>query len=196
MTHIRCLLPTSIQVDEHPPNISVTSLYDPEESYRHPSSPVDLPRPAGKSGPGCYEIPTFALGPGALEILCAPLYALEYLFSPVLWSSCDQDPLAFKAKCSGGSSSWCQNLRPGSLMMWTSEPSFLWESPCDIIILQFLDCPLSMGFTACDDMSISPTISFSVVFKLLDVEYIFFFLWPNLQHMEFPGLGVKLELQV
>ena len=39
---------------------------------------------------------------------------VESLFPPVLWSSCDQVLLAFKAKCSGGSSSWCQTSRLGA----------------------------------------------------------------------------------
>ena len=30
---------------------------------------------------------------------------------------------------------------------------------------------------------------------VLKVEIFFFFLWPHMQHMEFPGPGVKSELQ-
>ena len=36
-----------------------------------PTSPGDSPRPAGRSGPGAYQITAFALGLGACEILCA-----------------------------------------------------------------------------------------------------------------------------
>ena len=61
-------------------------------------------------------------------------------FTPVLWSSCTQAPLAFKAKYSGGSSSWCQTRRLGSLI-WGSEFSLLWENFCDIIVLQFVGHP-------------------------------------------------------
>ena len=44
-----------------------------------------------------------------------PLRA-ESLFSPVLWSSRDQVPLAFKVRCSEGSFSQCQSPRLGNLM--------------------------------------------------------------------------------
>ena len=37
-----------------------------------PTSLGDSSRPAGSSGPGSYEVTTFALGPGAHEVLCAP----------------------------------------------------------------------------------------------------------------------------
>ena len=67
---------------------------------------------------------------------------VEFLFSPVLWSSCHQAPLAFKAKCSGGSSSLCQIPRLGS-QTWGSELSLLWENLCDTIIFQFVGHPPS-----------------------------------------------------
>ena len=37
------------------------------------------------------------------ETLCVPS-KMEFLFFPLLWSSCVQAQLAFEAKCSGGSS--------------------------------------------------------------------------------------------
>ena len=52
--------------------------------------------------------------------LCPP--RLESLFSPVLWKSCNQIPMAFKAIFPGGSQSLCQVPRLGSLMC-SSEPS-------------------------------------------------------------------------
>ena len=52
--------------------------------------------------------------------LCPP--RLESLFSPVLWKSCKQIPMAFKAIFPGGSQSLCQVPRLGSLMC-SSEPS-------------------------------------------------------------------------
>ena len=58
--------------------------------------------------------------------VCSP--RVESLFTPVLWSSFSQAPLAFKAKCHGGSCSWCQTPRLGNLM-WGSELSLLWENP-------------------------------------------------------------------
>ena len=60
----------------------------------------------------------------------------ECVRPPVLWSSCDQAPLAFRVKCSGGSFSGCQTPRLGSLM-GSLELSLLWENFCYIIILQF-----------------------------------------------------------
>ena len=68
---------------------------------------------------------------------CACPPRVESLFPPVLWSSCTQAPLAFKAKGSGGSSSQCQIPRLGSLM-WDSKLSLLWGKLCDIIIFQFV----------------------------------------------------------
>lgn len=62
---------------------------------------------------------------------------MESLFLPVLWSSCNQAPLAFKAKCCGGSSSQCLTFRLWSLA-WCSELSLPLENFCDIIILQSL----------------------------------------------------------
>ena len=64
--------------------------------------------------------------------VCPPRVA--FLFPPVLWSFCDEAPLTFKAKCSGGSSSQFQIPILGSLT-WGSELSLLWENLCDIIIL-------------------------------------------------------------
>ena len=52
--------------------------------------------------------------------LCPP--RLESLFPPVLWKSCNQIPMAFKAIFPGGSQSLCQVPRLGSLMC-SSEPS-------------------------------------------------------------------------
>ena len=77
-----------------------------------PASPGDPPRQTGRSGPGSCEITAFALGPGARGSLCAPL-RVESLFPPILWSSCNQAPLVFKVKRSGGSSSWCPTLGLG-----------------------------------------------------------------------------------
>ena len=46
-----------------------------------PASPGDPPRPAGRSGPGSYQITVFALGPSVCEILCA-LFKTEVSISP------------------------------------------------------------------------------------------------------------------
>ena len=63
--------------------------------------------------------------------MCPP--RVEFLFPPVLWNSCNQASLAFKARFSGASSSCCQTSRQGSLT-WGSIFSLLWENFCGIII--------------------------------------------------------------
>ena len=83
------------------------------------ASPGDPPRPAGRSGPGSYEVTPFPTGSQGTWDLCA-LWEW-HLFPPVLWQSCDQALLAFKAKCSGVSSPWCQTPRLRSLTWaWNS----------------------------------------------------------------------------
>ena len=107
------------------PDMFATSFYVQIENQSHPPTfPGDPPRPAVRSGPGSYEVTAFSLGPAAHEALCAPSKSGVSTF-PSPWSSCDQAPLAFKAKCSAGSSSWCQTPRLGSLT-WGSELSLLW----------------------------------------------------------------------
>ena len=69
-------------------------------------------RPAGRPSIGSCEVTT-VLGLGVHETLWVPS-KLEFLFLLVLWNSCSQSLLAFKAKCSGVSS-WCQAYRQGSL---------------------------------------------------------------------------------
>ena len=55
-------------------------------------------------GQALMKLLLFLLGPSVHEILCDPP-TVAFLLPPVLWSSCGQAPLAFKAKCAGGSSS-------------------------------------------------------------------------------------------
>ena len=80
----------------------------------------------------------FSLGPGAHGIRVR-LPRVESLFPPALLNSCHQTLLAFKARFSGGSSSYCQTPRLGSLM-WDSGLSLLWENVHSTIILQFVGC--------------------------------------------------------
>ena len=68
--------------------------------------PRGPPRPADVSGPCAHEVPAFFLDPGAHE-WSVPSECRVSIF-PVLWSACNQALLAFKGKCSGGSSSCCQ----------------------------------------------------------------------------------------
>ena len=60
---------------------------------------------------------------------------VECLFPPVPWSNCNQALLAFKAKCSEGFSSLCQNPKLG-ILTWDSELNPVGEL-LYIIILQF-----------------------------------------------------------
>ena len=65
---------------------------------------------------------------------CVHNLSVKPLFLLILWSSCNQFLLNFKAEYSGGSSSWCWILRLGSLM-YISELLLLWENICNVIIL-------------------------------------------------------------
>ena len=56
--------------------------------------------------------------------VCVRLLGMGSLFPRVLWSSCTQAPLAFNARCFGGSFSQCQIPTRRSLM-WGSELSLL-----------------------------------------------------------------------
>ena len=102
----------------------------------HPTPPQQtLLRPAGMTH-GPMKSVHFCPGSQCTHTrVCPP--GVELLFPPVLWHSCTQAPLDYKAKCSGGSSSWCQTPRLGSLM-WDS---VLRENFCDIIVLQFVGHP-------------------------------------------------------
>ena len=70
------------------------------------------PRLTGRSGPGSYGVTALPWVPVHMKP-CVHPPRVESVFPPVLWSSCTQAPLAFKAKCSGGSSSQCQTPRLG-----------------------------------------------------------------------------------
>ena len=116
----------------------------PQWATADPCHPGDPLRLVGRSSPGSY---------GVTALFCVPVYvkpyvhppSVESLFPPVLWSSCTRALLAFKAKCSGGSSSRGQTLRLGSLT-WGSGLSLLCENLCNIIIFQFVGPP-SGGYT-------------------------------------------------
>ena len=67
---------------------------------------------------------------------------VQCLFSPVLWSSGPQAPLALKAKCSGQGRGFLL-LMPGlslKSLPWGLELSILLENFCNIIIFQFVGC--------------------------------------------------------
>ena len=122
-----------------------------------PASLGDPPWPTGTSSPGSRGITAFCWIPVHVKS-CVCLPRMESLFSPVLWSSSTQVSLAFKAKCYGGSSSFCQTLR-----LWGLELSFLCENLWDTVIFQFVCHPSSgYGIWLCHESS-PPTISLGLL---------------------------------
>ena len=74
-----------------------------------PVFPGCPPRTAVRFDPDSYG--DFALPWDPVHVkVCVHLLRMGSPFPPVLWSSCAQAPLAFNARCSGGSFSECQIL--------------------------------------------------------------------------------------
>ena len=73
--------------------------------------------------------------------VCVHPARVESLFPLVLWNSCSQAPVAFKARCSEGSS-WCQTSRLGSLLL-LSHFSHVWLFAALQTVAS--QAPLSMG---------------------------------------------------
>ena len=96
---------------ELPPPVSLS----PQWAITPLVSAEDPPVLAGRSSPGSSRSPLF---PWVLVVtgFCVSLLRVEFLFAPVFWNPCSQIPLAFIARCSGGSYSQCQTPRPGSLV--------------------------------------------------------------------------------
>lgn len=94
--------------------------------------------PAGRSGPGFYEI-TVCFLPWSWytgDIVCV-LWEWSFLFPSVLWISCNQTLLAeFKAGLPWRALSWY--FRPPGWGAWTwgLRTSLLWENLSNIIIFQ------------------------------------------------------------
>ena len=135
-----------------------------------PTSPGDPPRPTGGSGPGSYGVTALPWVPVHMKP-CVHPPRVESLFPPILWSSCTQALLAFKAKCSGGSSFWCQMPSLGSLT-WGLELSLLRENLCNIIIFHFVGRPPNGYGIWLYQESAPPTISLWLL--CLWVQNIFF----------------------
>ena len=81
------------------------------------------PRTAVRFNPDSYGDLTLPWGPVYMKVR-VHLLRMRSPFPPVLWSSCAQGPVAFNARCSGGSFSDCQIPRSGDLK-WGSELSLL-----------------------------------------------------------------------
>ena len=95
------------------------------ELHVTPASPRDPPWPTSSLAQATLESLLWAGSPVHVKTCVCPPRA-ESLFLPVLWRSCAQT-LAFKAKCSGGSSFQYQTLRLRNLRQG-SELSLLWEN--------------------------------------------------------------------
>ena len=81
---------------------------------------------------------------------------VEFLLPPVLWNCQDQTPLAFKARFSGGFSSYCQIPRLGNLT-WGSELSLWCENFCGVIVFQFVGHSSEYGICFYPDCAPSTT---------------------------------------
>ena len=81
--------------------------------------------------------PLLSPDPGAHKVL----FVLFKSVSPVLWKFCNQIPLAFKVKLSGGSHCFCQN--PGWEICCALELLQQCENFFGTIVLQFVGCLLS-----------------------------------------------------
>ena len=113
--------------------------------------------------------------------LCPP--RLESLFSPVLWKSYNQIPLAFKFGFLRDSQSLCQIASLGSLM-WSSEPSQQWENFFGIIVLQFVGhLPIWYGIRFYPDFA-PPTILLKLLLCLQTCGiYFWWVLASSCQHL-------------
>ena len=86
------------------------------ESLLTPACPGGPARCMGRSGPGSYGVTALPWVPMHMKHFAHPP-RLESLSSLLVWSSCMQKaPLAFKAKCPGGSSVQCPTSRQGRLI--------------------------------------------------------------------------------
>ena len=127
------------------------------EPLMSPTSTRDPPILAGRSG--SFEVTIFF--PWFLvctrPCVCPP--RVEFLFPPVLWNSCSQSPLAFKARFSGGFSSSCQTrqtVEPDmGVRTFIPVGELLWYSYFSVC---GLPTPVCMGFDFYCDFT-PPTIS-------------------------------------
>ena len=92
-----------VLVPKHQSPGKLTQMNVPQYIYHY--SPGGSARPAGRSGPGFYQIAAFALGPGAHEILCVLFKSLCF---PQSWGAPAVKPCwPSKPNALEGSSSWC-----------------------------------------------------------------------------------------
>ena len=158
-----------VHADEYSPVLPPPMSLSPQWAPAVPTSPGDLARPAGRSGPASYEVTVFALDPSEHKTLCVPSKC-GVSFFPI--------PVEFL------------HLNPGDLqsqMLWRllpiSDPhmgepdvrlrTLLLENFCDVIFLQFVG-HLSQGYGIWLYCRCAPfTVSLSFFFMSLDIEYLF-----------------------
>ena len=105
------------------PKSFASNVLPSQQATFTPVFPGCPPRTAVRFDPDSYG--DFALPWDPVHVkVCVCLLRMGSPFPPVLWSSCTQAPLAFNARCSGGSFSQCQISKCGGLM-WGSELSLL-----------------------------------------------------------------------
>ena len=165
------------------PAMSFTSFYHPRESHNHLLSPQETLQ--GQQV-GLSQAPIESLlfpwdpvytGP------CVHPPRVESLFPPVLWSSCSQALLAFKAKCFGVLFSQCQTPRLGSLA-WCQRCHFCGRT--SVIQLFASLCITHLGGMGFDYLACVPLLpSHGFFFMSLDVEYLFFFVDSSLFYQWF-----------
>ena len=105
------------------PESFASNVLPSQQATFTPVFPGCPPRTAVRFDPDSYGDLALPWDPVHVKV-CVHLLRMGSPFPPVLWSSCAQAPLAFKARCSRGSFSRCQIPARGSLM-WGSELSLL-----------------------------------------------------------------------
>ena len=125
-------------VGQAPPSAYCQCLYPQGEVQLPPPSLGGSPRSAAASDPGCFQIIASALGPGACEILYAPLRV----------ESTSHGPLTLpKLSPASSQGQWLWGLiflvqTPGlRSLMQGSELSLLWENLYTVVIHHFVGCP-------------------------------------------------------
>ena len=122
------------------PEISTISVHVPRESDSHTMLPQET---LWNQQVGLAQVPK-----KSLTLLCVPVCMRPCVFPPRVKFSFPPSPMellnrslvGLQSQMLGGFFLWCQIPGLRSLM-WGLKLSLLWENFCNIIILQFVDCP-------------------------------------------------------
>ena len=112
------------------------------EPQTPPAFPGDPPRMEGKTVPDFMEF-FFVLWPSTYETLCAPSKSGVSL-SPSLVEPLHSNPIGFQHQMLQGLLLPMPDPQVGESDMESLELSLLWESLCNKVIFQFVDCSLSV----------------------------------------------------